>query len=282
MGWAGGRAVIFDVHLRGAALTARDVADIRFFGVLGALCPLEDRGAPTPAAELRRDWDRLSRSVIQLRRAGMGAFAALSVPPGRIPARGTEALLAELPEALSRRGVVAIGPTGPGKGTPREEELLSRQLEMARELRRPVIVAVPPRDPVRATRRTIALLRESGVPPERVLVDGAEARTVRILRAVGCCAVLSLSTGPGAMDVAARLVRTLGPEGIALASHAGDGMGDLLALPRAADRMARLGLSDAVIRRVCGRNALAALGLTPAEVRSAAAPTARSVRRTSP
>jgi predicted metal-dependent TIM-barrel fold hydrolase len=274
--------VFFDAHLRGTAVSARDVADLRFFGVLGALCPLQDGGGPATAPGLRRDWKEASLAVERLRRSRLGAFAALSIPAGRIPARGTEALLAELPEWLSRRGVAAIGPTGPGAGTPREEELFARQLEMARELRRPVLVAAPPRDPVRATRRVIAALRESGIPPERVLVDGADERTVRILRAVGYCAVLSLSSGRGALDAAARVVRSLGPEGIALASHAGEGLGDLLALPRAADRMARLGLSDAVIRRVCGRNALAALGLAPAEVRSAAAPTARSVRRTSP
>jgi hypothetical protein len=273
--------VFFDAHLRGASLTDRDVADIRFFGVVGALSPLVDRGVAATAADLRRDWEGVVLAMTRLRRAGLGAFAALSVPPGRIPARGTEALLAELPELLSRRAVVAIGPVGPGSGTPREEELFSRQLEMARELRRPVMVATPPRDHVRSTRRAIAALRESGIPPERVLVDGADAHTVRILRSVGYCAVLSLSTGRSALDVAARLVRSLGPEGIALASHAGDGVGDLLALPRAADRMARIGLSDAVIRRVCGRNALAALGLAPAEVRTAAAPIVRSARRTS-
>jgi predicted metal-dependent TIM-barrel fold hydrolase len=273
--------VIFDAHLNGAALSARDVADLRFFGVVGALFPLAAAAGPASAGGLRQDWEQASLEVTRLRRAGLGAFVALSIPPGRIPVRGAEALLAELPEWLSRRGVAAIGPVGPGDGTPREEELFSRQLEMAALLRRPVLVAAPARDPVRATRRAVAVLRESGVAPERVLVDGADAGTIRILRAVGYCAVLSLSTGRGGLDVAARLVRALGPEGIALASHAGDGVGDLLALPRAADRMARLGLSGAVIRRVCGRNALAALGLEPAGLRSAAAPSARSARRTS-
>lgn len=273
--------MFFDVHLAGALPSARDVADLRFFGIAGALRPLSGQGAPVTAAALRRDWEELALSTTRLRRAGLGAFAALSVPPGRIPARGTEALLAELPDWLSRRGVAAIGPTGPGAGTPREEEIFARQLEMARSLRRPVLVAAPPRDAVRAIRRAIAVLRESGVAADRVLVDGADARTVRLLRAVGYCAVLSLAAGPGPLDAAARLVRSLGPEGIALASHAGDGTGDLLALPRVRDRMARLGLSDAVIRRVCGRNALSAIGLAPADVRSAAAPTVRSVRPTS-
>ncbi len=108
-----------------------------------------------------------------------------------------------------------------------------------------------------------------------------DARSVRLLRAVGYGAVLSLAAGSRAVDVAAQTVRELGPEGISLASHAGDGLGDLLAIPRAADRMSRLGLSDAVIRRVCGRNALAALGIGPDEVRGACAPIARSGRRPS-
>ena len=272
----------FDAHLCTASLGPRDVADLRFFRVEGALCPLAGTGSPATAPQLRRDWEELTgRSVKSLRRAGLGAFAAVAVPPARIPARGLEALLAELPECLSRRGVAAIGPVGTGRGTPREEELFSRQLEMARELRRPVLVSTAPREAIRLTRRALAILRESGVEAGRVLVDGVDAGTVRIVRAVGYGAVLSLSAGPHSVDDAARIVRELGPEGIALASHAGDGLGDLLSIPRAADRMSRLGLSDAVIRRVCGRNALAALGLEPSEVRSAAAPIGRSGHRPS-
>lgn len=274
--------MLFDLHLGAEAVSRRDAADLRFFGVAGALCALAPRPGHPTAAGLRREWEVLSRTVLgRLRRAGFGAFAALAVPPGRIPSRGVEALLAELPDGLSRRGVVAIGPVGPGGGGPREEEILLRQLEMARELRLPVLLAVPPGDGMAGVRRCLDQLRESGVPPERVLVDGAGARAVRLLRAVGTCAVLPLSSGQAAVDTAARLVRTIGPEGIVLASRAGDGGGDLLALPRAADRMRRLGLSEAVIRRACGRNALAVLGLAPADVRAAAAPSARSSRPTS-
>ena len=276
------RQAFFDAHLRTESLGPRDVADLIFFGVEGALCPLAGTGSPATARQLRRDCQELTgRSVKWLRRAGLAAFAALAVPPARIPARGLEAWLAELPEFLSERGVAAIGPVGTGCGTPREEEVFSRQLEMARELRRPVLVSTPPGEAIRLTRRALAILRESGVEPGSVLVDGVDVPTLRIVRAVGYGAVLSLSAGPGAVEAAVQAVREMGPEGIALASHAGDGLGDLLAIPRAADRMSRLGLSGAVIRRVCGGNALAALGLDPAALRSAVAPIARSGRRPS-
>ena len=281
--------MFFDAHLRGEGLSRRDVADLRFFGVEGALCAAADAVGPPTPARLRKCWEDLAGPTIaRLRRAGLAAFAALGIPPRAVPRRGLEALLGELPELLSQPQVVAIGPVGLEEGTEREEQAFVRQLEMARELRVPVLVHTPAgRDKVRLTRRALALLRDTEVEPGRVLVDQADARTVRIIRSVGYAAVISLSAGRprggSAVDEAARLVRTLGPEGLVLSSDAGEGLGDLLALPRAADRMARLGLSEAVIRRVCGRNALDALRLDASALRALArAPSGRSAPRPSP
>lgn len=280
--------MLFDAHLTAESLTSRDVADLRFFGVEGALCPATDAVAPATAARLRRSWEELAGPTLgRLRRAGLAAWAALGIPPRCIPSRGVEALLAELPELLSQPGVVAIGPVGLERGTEREEMVFLRQLEMARELRLPVLVHTPAKDKVRVTRRVLGLMRQTEVEPRSTLVDRADARTVRIIRSVGYGAVLSLSAGrPGgksAVEEAARLVGELGPEGLVLASDAGEGLGDLLSLPRAADRMAKLGLSEAVIRRVCGRNALEVLRLEVSSVRALdRAPTIRSGRPTSP
>ncbi|HVO21819.1 MAG TPA: hydrolase TatD, partial [Anaeromyxobacter sp.] len=99
-----------------------------------------------------------------------------------------------------------------------------------------------------------------------VLVQGADARTVKSIRACGHAAGLPLS-GSEAIDQAVRLVRALGPEGLVLSSGAGEAGGDLLALPRAAARLRQAGLSAAVVRRVCGGNALRLLGAEPAALR---------------
>ena len=66
-----------------------------------------------------------------------------------------------------------------------------------------------------------------------------------------------------------RLVAALGPERLVLGSDAGLAGGDLLALARTADRLSRAGLSEAVVRRVCGGNALAFLGVDPGALRGA-------------
>jgi predicted metal-dependent TIM-barrel fold hydrolase len=258
----------FDALLRAGILSARDVDDLSFFGVTGALVPSDDAVVPATPAGIRRGWEGVVETVRRLRRAGLGAFAALGIHPRRIPPRGLEALLAELPVALGRPEVAALGAVGLAEGGEHEERVLERQLELARELRLPVLVETPWRAKERMTKRVLAVLRAAELDPGRVLVAGAAERTVRAIRACGYLAGLPLSAGgargrPDGLDAAVAIVRALGPEGLVLTSDAGVGGGDLLALPRAADRLAAAGLSEAVVRRVCGGNAVAFLGVDP-------------------
>lgn len=262
----------FDASLHPGALGPRDLGDLAFFDVSGALVlPEEPARASAPA--VRDAWSGAAAAARRLRQAGLDAVAAAGLPPRAIPLRGLEALLADLPAMLDRPEVGALGRVGLDGGGELEERVLARQLELARELRLPVVASVAARGRERLTRRLLALLGEAELPPGRVLVLGADARTVRSIRALGQLAGLSLASGgeagtraarlaaPDPIDAAVRLVRALGPEGIALGSDAGLAGGDLLALPRAAGRLARAGLSAPVIRRVCGENARAFLGL---------------------
>jgi hypothetical protein len=270
---------MFDALLRAGGLRPPEIEDLRFFGVAGALVPSDDSAVPCTADAVRRGWEEVVAAVRRLRRGGLAAWAALGVHPARIPPRGLEALLAELPDALGRPEVAALGLVGLADGGELEERVLARQLELARELRRPIVVETSWRRRERSTRRLLAVLRESEVEPGRVLVAGADGRTVRAIRACGHLAALPLSgEGPrGRIEAAVRIVRSLGAEGIVLGSDAGQSGGDLLALPRAADRLEKAGLSDAVVRRVCGENALAFLGVDVSAV--AAGPAGKKARR---
>jgi uncharacterized protein len=257
---------VLDALLHAGALGRRDLADLRFFGVTGALVPLDDAAVPAGGG-VRSGWEAVIAAVRRLRAGGIAAHAALGVPPGRIPHRGLEALLAELPAALGRPEVAALGAVGLDRGGELEERVLLRQLELARELRVPVVATVPLRGREKLTRRLLAALGEAELPAGRVLVAGVDARTVRAVRSCGHLAGLALSAGEGlpdrAIDAAVRIVATQGPEGIVLLSDAGLSGGDLLALPRAADRLAKAGLGPAVIRRVCGENAARFLRIEP-------------------
>jgi predicted metal-dependent TIM-barrel fold hydrolase len=261
---------LFDGEIHPLGLRPGDLADLRFFGVVGGLA-FADAVAPASRKALRRSWEALATSAPRrLGRAGLDGYVALGIHPRWIPWRGLEALLAELPELLGRPRVVAIGAVGLEEGGPREEAVFARQLELAREVRLPLVVHTPWRSKERLTRRALAILREHECEPGRTLVAGADARTVRMIRACGYAAGVSLSaTGAASdpIDEAVRLVASLGSEGLVLCSGAGEGAGDLLALPRAAARLAKAGLSGAVVRRVCGENAARLLGVGAAVLR---------------
>jgi predicted metal-dependent TIM-barrel fold hydrolase len=257
--------VWFDASLHPGSLAPRDVQDLAFFGVAGALV-LPEAPASASAAAVREGWEAGAAAARRLRRAGLAAVSAAGLGPRAIPLRGLEALLADLPHALDLPEVGALGVIGLDAGGELEERVLLRQLELARELRLPVVAAAASRHGrERLTRRLLALLRDAELEPGRALVLGADARSVKAIRACGHLAVLPLSGGGGdrgdPIDAAVALVRALGPEGIALGSDAGLAGGDLLAVPRAADRLARAGLSAPVVRRVCGGNARAFLAL---------------------
>ncbi|HET6439125.1 MAG TPA: TatD family hydrolase [Anaeromyxobacter sp.] len=248
----------FDAFLRARSLSRRDLSDLRFFGVEGALVPSDDEIGSADALAVRRGWAETVGAVRRLRRGGLAGFAALGIHPRRIPARGLEGLMNELPRALGAPEVAALGEVGLLGASPLEERVFLRQLELARELRLPVLVALPGRGLERVARRTLGLLSEAGLEPGQALLAGADERMVRAVRACGHLAGLALSRGAGAdaIDEAVRVVAALGPEGLVLGSDAGLSGGDLLALPRAADRLSRAGLSLAVVRRVCAANAL--------------------------
>ncbi len=257
--------MFFDARLLARSLRPADLDDLRFFGVTGALVPTDDAPAPVDAGAIRAAWDEIAGAALRrLRRAGLSGRAALGVHPRRIPGRGLEALLHELPDFLGRPGVAAIGEIGLEAGGEREERLLERQLDLAAALRLPAVVHTPWRARERMTKRVLAILKASEVEPEKVLVLGADRRTVKSIRACGHWAGLLLSAGgdaSAAIEEAVRIVRAMGPEGVVLCSGAGEPGGDLLALPRAAARLAKAGLSRAVIDRVCGGNVRGLLGV---------------------
>src|SRR5512141_852169 len=163
---------MFDALLRAGGLRPPEIDDLRFFGITGALVPSDDSAVPCTADAILRGWDEVVAAVRRLRRAGLAAWAALGVHPARIPTRGLEALLAELPHALGRPEVAAIGLVGLAAGGELEERVLARQLEFARELRRPAVVGAAWRARERTTKRVLAVLRESELDPARVLVAG--------------------------------------------------------------------------------------------------------------
>src|SRR2546430_1055867 len=204
---------------------------------------------------------RVTGQVERLRRAGTRPWVALAVPRARIPWHGLDDLLHRLPRYFDDPRVVALGELGLHEGGEREEELLTRQLELSLALRKPVIVHTPGPGKLAVTRRLLAVVRESHLPPERVLVDHVTEETFLLVRGCGHFAGLTLQPGLLEPADAAQLLSRNGAEGVVLTSDIGEGASDLLALPRAAEALRKAGLSDALARRALYEGPLSFLGL---------------------
>lgn len=247
---------LFDAHVHPETLTDQDIESMRFFGVTSALAvahhePVESR----PKQILAHFDDLLERQLPRLERCGIRAYAALGVHPQSIPQRGLPEVLAALPEYFQGGRVVAIGEIGFHRGGPTEEDAFTEQLQLAKRLKLRVLVHTPHKNKEALTRQTLTLLRESGLPASRVLVDHASARTLRLILACGHFAGVTVHPDELTAENAVSLVRKLGTERVVLNSDAGDGAGDLLGLARAARLLEKAELSRAVVTRVTRENA---------------------------
>jgi hypothetical protein len=95
--------------------------------------------------------------------------------------------------------------------TPEEDEAFARQLELAAQHDLPVLVHTPHRDKQAGTLRTLDVVRESGIPPERVLVDHLNETTVRAVAESGCW--MGFSIYPDTKMDEARMVALLAEYG---------------------------------------------------------------------
>ncbi|MGI5863094.1 MAG: TatD family hydrolase [Myxococcales bacterium] len=257
---------LFDAHLHADGLSDGDLTAMAEFGVKAALVPARDAVCPSAKDLVAHFEELIHTQARRLKRIGIRPFAALGVHPSRIPWHGLEEVLAAIPRLAAAGRLVAIGEIGLDKADPREEQVFGRQLELARELNLPVVVRTPERDKPRVTRRALALLRETEIEPAAVLVDNANAQTIRTIRECGFVAGLSVNPMRLTAEEVAGLIHSFGSEALIVSSDAGDGAHDILSLPRTAAMLEKRGLCAQLIRRVMFENAIRFLRIDPSAV----------------
>jgi predicted metal-dependent TIM-barrel fold hydrolase len=253
---------LFDAHLEPDHHSPTDLRTLASFGLRGALLTASEPDAPADAdAWLAHFAERSGEQAQRLRTAGIRPFVALGVTPTRAPTRDLERVLELLPETRGAARVVAIGRIGLGDGSPRAEQLLLRQLELAQRLDLPAVVELSDADRARQTRRALALVKDSGHGAERILVVGASLDELNLVLGCGHFAALAARSAQVAGSVAA--VAHWGPTQLLLGSASFSGPSDLLGLSRTASALLDSGLSAPVLRRVVAGNALALLRIDP-------------------
>jgi predicted metal-dependent TIM-barrel fold hydrolase len=117
------------------------------------------------------------------------------------------------------------------------------------------LIHTPHRDKKRGTERTLALVKESGFPPERTLVDHNNEETLPSVLDSGCWAGHSIYPNTK-MDEPrmVALVKQYGAERMLVNSAADWGVSDPLKVPKTARALAEAGVLASAIETICWKN----------------------------
>jgi predicted metal-dependent TIM-barrel fold hydrolase len=248
--------VLFDACLHPWGLNDQDLETLTLFGVKAAVAVSWATAASPKGIRAHFD-DLLDVQLPRLKRAGIRGYAALGVHPSGLPRRGLSEVLAALPGYCRAGKVVAIGALGLRDGNASEEEALLEQLDLAKRLKLRALVVVPKVSSDSVLRKTLRLLKHSGLPERRALVMGVDAKGLNAVRERGHHAGLLLHPDYLSVEAAVALLRRNGSEGVLLGSGSGRTASDFLALARAQSVMERQQVSAHFAAHVLADNAAA-------------------------
>jgi predicted metal-dependent TIM-barrel fold hydrolase len=179
---------IFDPHIHMTSRTTNDYEAMFDAGVRALVEPAFWLGQPRTSVGSFTDyfdgligWERFRAAQFGIRH-----HCTIALNPKEANDPRCVEVLGVLPRYLAKDGVVAVGEIGYDSMTPAEDDAFARQLELAVEHELPALVHTPHRDKVAGTRRTLDVVRESGIPPERVVVDHLNEVTVGLVAESGC------------------------------------------------------------------------------------------------
>ncbi|MEU1183302.1 TatD family hydrolase [Streptomyces sp. NPDC005820] len=254
---------IFDPHIHMTSRTTDDYEALYAAGVRAVVEPSFWLGQPRTSVDSFTDYfdALLGWEPYRAAQFGIQHFCTIALNPKEANDPRCQGVLDVLPRYLAKDRVVAVGEIGYDSMTPEEDEALARQLALAVEHGLPVLVHTPHRDKAVGTRRTLDVVRESGIPPEHVLVDHLNELTVAMVADSGCW--MGFSIYPDTKMSEDRMVRILQEHGTArmLVNSAADwGRSDPLKTRRTADAMLAAGFDEDSVDQVMWRNPVAFYG----------------------
>ncbi|KUO20084.1 TatD family hydrolase [Streptomyces dysideae] len=172
-----------------------------------------------------------------------------------------DALLGWEPYRATQFGIQHFCTSALDSMTPEEDEALARRLQLAVEHGLPALVHTPHRDKATGTRRTLDVVRESGIAPDLVVLDHLNELTVGMVLDSGCWAGFSMYPRTKmSEDRMVEILKDHGTQRVLVNSAADRGRSDPLKTRRTADAMLAAGFDEAAVERVMWSNPVAFYG----------------------
>ena len=254
---------IFDPHIHMTSRTTDDYEAMFSAGVRALVEPAFWLGQPRTSVASFTDyfdsligWERFRAAQFGIRH-----HCTIALNPKEANDPRCREVLDVLPRYLAKDGVVAVGEVGYDSMTPEEDEVFVAQLRLAVEHELPVLVHTPHRDKPAGTRRTLDVVRESGIDPGMVLVDHLNELTAPLVADSGCWMAFSVYPDTK-MDEhrTVRVLRELGTERMLVNSAADWGRSDPLKTASTGAAMLAAGFDESQVDTVLWRNPVAFYG----------------------
>ncbi|MEU1003539.1 TatD family hydrolase [Streptomyces tibetensis] len=254
---------IFDPHIHMTSRTTDDYKAMHAAGVRALVEPAFWLGQPrTHPASFTDYFDSLlGWEPYRAAQFGIRHYCTIGLNPKEANDPRCLPVLDLLPRYLAKDGVVAVGEIGYDTVTDAEELAFARQLELAVEHGLPALVHTPHRDKAGGTRRSLDVVRASGIDPALVVLDHLNEITVGEVADSGCW--MGFSIYPDTKMTAERMVAVLkrfGTERVLVNSAADWGHSDPLLTRTTADAMLAAGFDEDDVDRVLWRNPVSFYG----------------------
>jgi uncharacterized protein len=248
---------IFDPHIHMTSRTTDDYERMAAAGVRALVEPAFWLGQPrTNTGSFTDYFDALiGWEPFRASQYGIAHHCTIALNPKEANDPRCREVLALLPRYLAKDRVVAVGETGYDSMTPEEDEVFAAQLELARAHELPALVHTPHRDKVVGTRRSLDVVKESGIDPGLVVLDHLNEPTVGEVAGSGCWMGFSIYPDTKmSPDRMVAILREYGLERMLVNSAADWGKSDPLLTLRTGEAMLAAGFSDDDVDRVLWRN----------------------------
>ncbi len=254
---------IVDPHIHMTSRTTDDYERMAAAGVRVVVEPAFWLGQPRTSVGSFIDYfdSLIGWEPFRAAQYGIHHHCAIALNPKEANDPRCRGVLDALPRYLAKDRVVAVGEIGYDAITPDEDDAFAAQLALAIEHDLPALVHTPHRDKERGTRRSLDVIKDSGIDPGRVVLDHLNEVTVGIVADTACW--MGFSIYPDTKMSPPRMVTILQDYGLArmLVNSAADwGRSDPLRTLRTAEAMLAAGFTDDEVDTVLWRNPVAFFG----------------------
>lgn len=253
---------MIDTHFHADTRPYEDFEAMRIAGVTDIVTLAHDPMKMSTADVFADHFDRLFAEKDRVGKNGIKLHVCLGIHP-RLRPRDVGACFDMLEKYLAEKkgSIIAIGEAGLETRDPFEVDVLQRQIEIAMTYDLPIIIHTPRSGKVMMTKEAINVLSTYSIKKDRVVIDHADADTVKLILNRGYNAGLTVQPSKLAPRQAVEIIEKYDAGMLLLNTDASSSPTDVLGVPRTVHLLRLNGIDEGIVANVSEVNARRVFGI---------------------